>query len=129
MRITIERIIPFETAIATFRSSPYDNTGDEFVFMRKDAVVRVADVHPNEINPGSLYVVRNRLDRIRQTREAFFDQHGIDIFHLPCVMWYSVEGHDEVHRIAPPFIDISPELVQFVARPGESDPPPLRRLR
>jgi len=71
--------------------------GDKYPIY-KDAEVEIRDFDPSEVHPTSLYVLNDKLDRLRGLRAELLED-GIDIFKLDDIL--EVNGR----AIAPPVIE------------------------
>ncbi len=77
----------------------------------KNARIDFRQVHPDEINPTTLYLLRQGLEQQQQLREAFREQHHIDTLCLSGAIVYSTE--EGVRTMLPPIVEVQEEKVRF----------------
>ena len=121
MIVTVERIEPIEIAFERLRNAPLQATGGREVFSYKNAVMRLADFYPQELNPSTLYIIKERLETQRALRQALLEQYQIDSFRLPGILHLNISGGS--FSLAPPFVEVYEETVQIIRREGDRAPP------
>jgi len=123
--ITIEKIEPIETAFARLRTTPLDATNGEQIFIYQTADIRLAEIHPDEVNPTSLYVLAPQLTLLREMRKQLLDDYDIDILHLSAILHLRTKD-GKLFGMAPPFVEVYKETVDIiVAKPEDRTPPRL----
>lgn len=123
MKITLERVIPINEALfAKLRAAPLDAAGEEPVLIYENAIIRLGDFFPDELNPLSLYVVRKNLDMQRRLYETMLAQYGINIFQLSDILHFRTED-GELRVLHPPFVEFYQEQVKIGTRPGDRESP------
>lgn len=127
MDITIEQIIPIERALIELKAAPLEAAGDQHIPYFQNAVLRLVDMHPHEFNPSSLYVLRKNLEFQRALRRHLIDRYQIDTLQLSSVLYLRTDNG--LIGMAPPYVEISEELVDVVPKSGDRPAPPGQRLR
>ncbi len=125
MEIALERIEPISYAYRRLRKTPLAGTED--IFYYRDAKMRFASFHPEELHPTSRYVLRGSLEFQRELRRQLLKKSGVDIFQLKGVIHYRVDG--ELWGMAPPVVELHDERVRIVPLRGDHEAPPERRLK
>ena len=126
MDITIERVIPMEEAFDRLRQAPLDAAVEE-VFIYRNAIMRLCDFFVGELNPTSLYVLREHVELQRQLRQHILGAYGIDTLKLESVLCLKTETG--LVGMAPPVVEIYEEMVHIVPLAGDRNPPPALKLR
>ncbi len=127
MNILVEKRIPIEEGIAALRLAKLENGGDAEIFFYQNARVRLAEFHPEELNPVALYALEKNLQMQRELREQLLTQ-GIDILKLSEILHLRVDEGDTVAMV-PPYVEISEERLSLVANEGDRLPPEQQVLR
>lgn len=109
MKVIVEGREPIENAYARLRNSVLLNTGEDKVYYYRDAIMRLVDFLPQEINPTAFYVLRKSLEFQRELHQELL-VYGIDTFHLDEVIHYRVDD-GELWGMVPPVIEIHQELL------------------
>lgn len=122
MAITLVRIEPIEKAFARLREAPLEAAGEEKIFIYHTATMRLADFLPNELNPTSLYILKDKLKLMRDIRKQLLDQYQIDILRLSDVLHLKTED-GKIFGMAPPFVEIYEERIKIVPLPKDRKPP------
>jgi len=120
----LERIEPIEDAIARLRASPLEAAGDKIIPIYQNAIIRVGDLFPDEVNPTSLYVLGPQIEYLQKMRKELIDRCQIDILQLSSILHVRDE-HGKLHGMAPPFVEIYEERVQIQPLSGDRDAPPV----
>jgi hypothetical protein len=121
--VTLERIEPIEQAFARLRAAPLEAAGDEQIRIYENAVMRITDFFPDELNLTALYVLKPQLKLLRDLRAELIRRYDIDVLRLSAVL--QLRTHDgQLFGMAPPFVEIYEEEVQIVPFPGDREPPP-----
>ncbi len=123
MKIEIVGTESFEQAFKRFRQAPLDATGDQKICIYENAIIRLANLYANEINPTSLYVLKDKLALQKELRASLLQQHNIDTLWLSCILHLRVEGEEEVIDMAPPYVEVCQETARIVPREGDRTPP------
>lgn len=118
MDVIIEQIETFGEALERLRSTPLSGAGEGIIYYYRNARLRIADMHPREVNPATKYLVRGRLEFQRELRGAILRRYpAIDTLKLPGVIHYRIDG-GKLHKMAPPVVESHSELVDIIPRPG-----------
>ncbi|MBI2122285.1 MAG: hypothetical protein HYT98_04155 [Candidatus Sungbacteria bacterium] len=114
MKVVIERSEPIECALERLYNSVLLNTGEEKIYYFRTSTMRLADFRPQEINPTSLYVLRDHLEFQRELHSELL-AFGIDTFRMDEVIHYRVDG-GELWGMAPPVVEIHEEFISITSR-------------
>lgn len=113
----------FEVAFERLRSTPLSGAGEDVIYYYRNARLRIADMHPREVNPTTQYLVRGRLEFQRKLRDAILRRYpDIDTLRLPGVIHYRIDG-GELYKMAPPVVESHAEFVDILPRSGHVPPP------
>lgn len=124
--VTLERIVPYETAIKRLREAPLDGTGDEKLFIYRDARIAPASFYPDDLNLTSLYVLKSRLEFQRALRIHLLARYRIDTLKLPGVIHLRTD--EGLTGMAPPYVELYQERVTVLHGEGDRTPPQERVL-
>lgn len=127
MDIVLERTIPIEDAFACLRSALLENAGGQEIRFYQNARLRLADVYPDELNPAALYILRDNLEFQRALREHLLREYRIDTLQLSSVL--HLKTPNGLIGMAPPYVEISEEMLMFVGQEGDRRPPGRLTLR
>lgn len=122
--VRLVNVLPVDDAFERLRNAPLEAAGDEEIFLYRYARMRIADIVPDEVNPTSLYVMRDLLETQRALREHLLAEYEIDTLRLTKVL--HLETKNGPLGMAPPVVEIYEENVRILPRPGERTPPDLR---
>lgn len=126
MRVVLERRIPIQTAIVSLKHARLENTGEQKVYFYKHTEIRLASMHPEELNPVALYLLRKNFQVQRALREHLLNEYGIDTLSLSEVLHLRTESG--LIGMIPPYVEISEEVVSFLPREGDRLPPEKQTL-
>lgn len=117
--LTIVRRIPMEEYFMELRAAPLEKvlTGEK-IFVYKNAHMELRSVWPDEINPSTLYLLEENLERQYALREFLLKEHGIDTLNLSECILFVPDGEDpeKPMMLIPPFVEVAEELVTFPQR-------------
>lgn len=126
--ITIEKIEPIEKAFTRLRRAPLEEAGDEEILIYQNASMHLADFMPDELNPTSLYVLKDQLEFLRIIRGQILDRYQIDILQLSSILHLRSED-GRLLGMAPPIVEIYEETVRIVPLAGDRRPPATLSLQ
>lgn len=126
MDITLKEVIPIDLAFEAARSAPLEAAGGAEILFYRDAVFRLAQFHPDELNPASLYILRKNLDFQYELRAHLMDRYGLDTLQLSDVL--HLQDGDKVFGMIPPYVEIIQERVGIVSADGDRLPPAVQRV-
>jgi len=126
--ITLERIESIEKAFARLKAASLEAANGEEIFIYRNATMRLAEFLPEEINPTSLYVLRDQLELLRKIRKQLIDRYRIDILQLSSTIHLKTED-GRLLGMAPPLVEIYEESVQIISQQGDRSPPPMLLLQ
>ena len=117
MNITILRYIPFSELEEMIRLIPLKKTDQDKrpVFVYQNAVIRSREMHAEELNPISKYVLKGDLETQRKLR-AFLLKNGIDTLNLDGAYVIRNEDTQEEWTLTPPIIEVTEEDVILALR-------------
>jgi len=128
MQFTIEKIEPLDKAVARMRLTPLDGTmRDEEIKVYLHAHIRLGEFFAGELNPTSLYVLKNQLSLLRDMRHQLLNRYNIDILQLDSIL-HIRNDKGELFGMAPPVVEIYEEDVMIVPRKGDRSPPGVLSL-
>ncbi|MCL5730371.1 MAG: hypothetical protein M1165_02280 [Candidatus Pacearchaeota archaeon] len=115
----IIRIIPFSELEEKIRQVPLMSKDPpaEAVYVYRNASITLKQLHPQEVNPPTFYLVRKNLEIQRQLMN-FLAEKEIDYFNLPG----GLELTDEtggVFMLTPPIVEVSHRDVRYAQQEGE----------
>lgn len=126
MDVTIERIVPIEKAFQELRGATLEKADKEILYYQ-NATLRIAELHPNEINPSSLYLLEKNIAFQQELRKHLLHRYGVDTFQLSAVL--HLRNEENVFGMAPPYVEISEEKLTLLPKPGDHLPPKEQTLR
>ena len=126
MDITIERVVPIEKMFQELKGAVLENANREILYYQ-NATLRVAELHPNEINPASLYLLEENLAFQHALRTHLLHRYGIDTFRLSNIL--HLKNGQHMFGMAPPYIEISEEKLALAPKPGDHAPPKEQTLK
>ena len=128
MDITIERTLPItEEIFQLLRAAPLGNTGDEEIFIYRDATMRLADLWPDTLNLTSLYLLKSRLAFQRDLHAHLLEKYGVDTLRLSSVLL--LRNGDKLFGMMPLYVEVYQERVQLIRICGDRPPPRKTTLR
>jgi len=127
MEATVERIIPLREGIAALQQSVLENTGGLVVPYYQRAVIRVADLRPDECNPVSLYLLQKNLDKQRELRAFLWDRYAIDTLQMSVIV--HLRTPEGLVGVCPPYVEVSHETVQLIPSDAELETPAYQSMR
>lgn len=127
MRITLERVEPFEKVFARLREAPMEKAGDEKILIYRDANIRSAKFYAAELNPTSLYVLDYKLEFQRNLRIHLLDRYQIDTFDPPGILHLRNE-EGKLEAMFPPFVEVYGEHLRILHKKGDNVPPKEQNL-
>lgn len=122
MKITLERIEPYDMAFMRLREAPLEKAGDENILIYRDANIRLAKFYATELNPTSLYVLDYKLEFQRELRRYLMDRYRIDTFDPPGIL-HLRNGEEKLEAMFPPFVEAYGERVRILHKRGDRIPP------
>lgn len=114
-------------AMKAVKNAVLENACGEQIEFYKNALLRLTEFHPDELNPTSLYALRKHIDFQRELRECLLRVYGIDTLLLASVLHLKVDG--KVEGMIPPYVEISEERVRLVPKEGDRSPPAEQILK
>lgn len=128
MDITVVKNVPItQETFDLLRAAPLENTGDEEIFIYRNATMRLASLWPEEVNLTSLYVLQDRLDFQRELRAHLLKEYEVDTLQLSSVL--TLQNGDKQFGMTPLYVEIYQETVQIIPLPGDRLPPKEVSLR
>lgn len=125
--IVLVGMTPLEEAFARLRAAPLEAAGGEEIFIYRDAKMRLGEFWPDELNPTSLYVLKENLEIQRLLRAHLLYTYGVDTFKLSEVL--HLETPEGIIGMAPPVVEIYEETVHIIPGPNDRLPPIPRILK
>ena len=87
-----------------------DQEGNK-IFVYADADISLQNMHPEALNPTSLYLILNGLEFQRDLRQHLLEQYDIDTLRLD--NGYVIKNEDKQVTLLPPVIEVMRESVVF----------------
>lgn len=108
------------------KNAPLENAGKEEIFFYKDASFRLGEFYAEELNPTSLYALRENIGFQRELRERLMSRYDIDTLALDRVLHLKVDEKKEA--MMPPYVEISEETLRIFSKRGDYTSPVLQIL-
>ena len=134
MSIEILKRFSADELIAKVRGVPLKkNEGDESppIFVYQHAQIGLRQLHPQEVNPTSFYLLRKNLMFQRELRAALMLDHEIDTLALSEGLEIRVtqeDGSSQIWGLIPPVIEVTPRFVRYRPLPGEIEHNGVQRI-
>jgi len=77
------------------------------------ARILLREMHPEELNPGSKYVLHEGLGRQRELRKALLRDHGVDVLNLNGGYVLLDNETGKRHTLIPPVVEVTEESMKF----------------
>lgn len=88
------------------------------IYPYKDAHITFRQVHTDEVNPTTLYLLRSGIEQQRQLRKEFLEQHGIDTLALHGAVVYRTD--EGTRTLLPPIVEVQEEVVRYENTRGDT---------
>ncbi len=113
MKVLVRKHIPLEKLISEVRSVPLKSKDPNSpkVFPYQKARIVLREMFWTELNPGSKYLLQDRLESLRDMRLHLLGEHGIDPLKL--TGGYELDINGEVHMLIPPIVEVSEEKMIY----------------
>lgn len=119
MNVEIVEEFSLSDGFRNMKNAPLENAGKKEILFYKDASFRLGEFYAEELNPTSLYALREKIEFQRELRERLMSRYDIDTLALDRVLHLKVDEKKEA--MMPPYVEISEEKLRLSPRECISD--------
>ena len=118
MKLAIRRHIPLQLLLEEIKRVPLKNLVDgKKIYPYEKAKIGLREFSPEELNPGSRYVLQSQLEIQRELRSTLLQDHGLDSLALHG--GYELETSQGLLTLLPPIVEVSEETVCYEDTRGD----------
>jgi len=114
MELEVIDKVNFGDLVSMIRKVPLmktDSEGKE-IYVYKNANISLRDLHPNEVNPTTFYLLKEGLEFQRKLRDYLLQKYGFDSLRLDCALKIK-NKQGEIMLLTPPIIEVTPRKVKY----------------